>query len=207
MSYQWDVSASRYRDAQSGRFVSETQIRSAVDQVVQASTDQMVTLTKALQEGRTTLAVWQADMMRAVKDVNLATAVAAHGGRQAMAPADWLYVARDVKAQYQYLRGWAQDIASGAAPLDGRLIARAELYGIRATAAYEGMKLRDVKNSGATVLVRNVLAGGADHCHQCPDLSARGWVPADEMVPVGSRQCMARDRCHLEFRAARAEAA
>lgn len=197
-AYQWDLSASRYRDASTGKFVSERDIRGAVDQVVNAAQQQMVDLTTALREGRTTLGVWQADMMRAVKDANVATAVAAHGGRQAMAPADWLFIARDIKGQYGYLRGWAAEIEAGAVPSIGR----AELYGIRATSAYEGMRLRDMRNSGADVLVRNVLDTAAEHCSECPALSARRWVPLDEMVPVGQRKCLSRDRCRLEYRAA-----
>jgi hypothetical protein len=194
-NFTWDLQSSRYRDPDTGRFVPESVIRAEVDRIADASITRMVSAAKSLQTGQATIADFQTSIMTEIKTVNVAASMAAHGGRNAMAPADWLWTARDIKDQYSYARAWADDLKSGAAPLDD------------AVSTYENMRLRDARNSGAPVLVRNVLHA-AEHCAGCMSAAGLGWVPLDQMPPLGSRTCKANDRCSLSYRAgAESEAA
>lgn len=204
MAFVWDLGASRYRDADTGRFVPEASIRAEVDRIADASIERMVNGARRLQAGRSTLAEFQDVLMAEIKTVNVAVSAAAHGGRNAMAPADWLWTAREIKSQYAYARNWAADIASGKAPLDDRLLARARLYGNHAVSTYENMRLRDARNSGAPVLVKNMLHS-AEHCEGCTSATALGWVPIEQMPPLGTRTCKANDRCSLSYQSAKAE--
>lgn len=199
----YDARSGRYR-ADDGRFVPAAEVRRAVDNLADLSSQRMAALTTRLQSGALSLADWQQQAMAEVKSAHLAGGIAAHGGRDRMAPADYGLIGRRIRDEYGFLRQWAADIASGAAPLDGRLLSRAQLYGQAARGTYEAVRARDERNRGNDQ-ERNVLHGG-DHCTLCPALSARGWVPIGSLPPIGSRPCKARDRCSLEYRVAPAQA-
>lgn len=38
------------------------------------------------------------------------------------------------------------------------------------------------------------------NCNDCPPLADLGWVPIDEMVPIGESACLVRCRCSVEYR-------
>jgi hypothetical protein len=194
-NFTFDPRASRYRAAD-GRFGRERTLRTWLDAAIDQSATRTVALTQQLQQGTVTLAEWQAEMMQTIKASHVAAASAAHGGRQMMAPADWGWTGAKVKEQYQFLRNWANEIASGVAPLDGRLVARARLYADAPVATYEGMKARDARTSGLSLEEKNVLSA-ADHCGECPGLTARGWVPLGTLPAIGTRECRVRDRCRI----------
>lgn len=47
---------------------------------------------------------------------------------------------------------------------------------------------------------QNVLTQTAQHCAECPELSARGWVKIGSLPLPGARECQSNCKCHLEFR-------
>lgn len=196
--YTYDPVSSRYR-ATSGRYVSPEQLHSAVVKMADASSQRLAALATRLQSGSLSLADFQAGLMAEVKTTHLAAAMAAHGGRNMMSQADYGYAGSQIKAQYQYARAWVQDIASGAAPLDGRLVARAKLYGRASVGTFDAVQARDARNSGALMEERNVLHSG-DPCQECPSLSAQGWVSLGTLPRVGQRVCKANCKCSIERR-------
>jgi hypothetical protein len=198
VAYTWDLQASRFRGPR-GRFVSERQLHGGLMNMANVAGDRMAALTTRLQAGQIQLAEWQAAMMAETQVVHVAASLAGHGGRAMFSPADWSVVSAQVRQQYQYLRAWSEDIANGTAPLDGRLVSRSRLYARSSLGSFELMRERDARNSGAEIEERNVLAA-ADHCGECPALSARGWVPLGSLPPVGSRRCRANDACRIERR-------
>jgi hypothetical protein len=198
VSYRFDRRLGRYRDVASGRLISDRVVRDGVDNLADLTSERMAGYSRALLDGSMSLADWQARMMADIKAAHVAGGVAAHGGRVQMSLADWGRVGQRVRAQYGYLRQFAQDITSGRQPLDGRLVARAQQYGQAARVAYETIKAADDRARGMTV-ERNVLHG-RDHCAECPKLSERGWVTIGSLPPIGSRACRVRDRCTIERR-------
>jgi hypothetical protein len=199
MANTFDPRLGKYRD-EGGRFVAERTIRDAVDNLADLSSERMAALAQRLQAGSLMLADFQTQAMVEIKSAHLAAGIAAHGGRAQMAPADYGFLGRHIRDEYAFLRQFADDIASGKQPLDGRLINRARMYGQAARSTFEAVRRRDERNRGNDE-ERNVLHGG-DHCSLCPDLSARGWVPIDSLPPIGSRPCGPYDRCTLSFRVA-----
>jgi hypothetical protein len=195
MAFTYAPRAGRYRDA-SGRFVPESAVRVAVDAVTDAGTERIADLTRQLQAGTLPLARWQQQMSVELKTLHVATAMVANGGRQQMAPSDYGRVGARLREQYQFLGQFAADLASGKQPLDGRLLARAELYGQAARAGFEAERRRLAGIRGESE-ERNVLHP-ADHCRECLSETARGWVRIGTLVPVGQRIC--RTRCHCTIR-------
>lgn len=197
MAYTYDRRLGRYRDSR-GRLISNSVVRDAVDNVADLASKRLGDLARGLQNATVSLADWHTQSMAEIKAAHVATGVAARGGWKQMAPADWGRIGQRIRREYGYLRTFATDIASGKQPLDGRLVARAEMYGQAARMTYEAIKAADDKARGMLV-ERNVLHG-RDHCGQCPKLAARGWVPIGSLPPIGSRLCRVRDRCTIERR-------
>jgi hypothetical protein len=117
---------------------------------------------------------------------------------------DWGWVGQRLRTQYQYLDGFAQDVASGKQMMDGTLAVRASLYALAATGTNREMERRQARLRGEQQ-ERNQL-GAADHCPGCLDQTARGWQPIGSLVPVGSRSCLARCHCSMTYRTAPAAA-
>lgn len=197
--YRYDPVALRYR-GRDGRFVPERRIKAAVDDMIDGGTERLVGMTDALRSGRMPLAEWQRAMMDELRQMHGGAAILAHGGKQAMSPSDWGWTGFRVRTEYRYLRNWAREIADGTAPLDGRMLARARLYGGASRVTFEQMKMRDARNGGMQ-FERWVLSP-ADHCSGCPNQAARGWVPLGTLPPIGSNPCKSNCRCSKQTRRA-----
>jgi hypothetical protein len=196
--FTWDAASGRYRGAQ-GRYVSQATVRDAVDDVLDAATARMQALARRLQAGTLDLATWQRDMAAEIKASHLAAAMVAHGGKPAMSKSDYGWTGRRIRTEYDYLRNFARQVASGEQPLTDQIVARAALYGQAGRATYEGMRERDALGRGEDE-ERNVL-GPADHCTDCVGASAQEWGPPGTLVPIGRRQCKVNCHCRIERRA------
>lgn len=196
MALSWNESAGRFVNAR-GQFVSEQTVRLVIDDIADGASARMAALSQAMLDGNLSLAEWQAGMMRTIKLSQLATATIAHGGQAQMGFPEYGASGRAIRDQYDYLRGFAADIASGRQPLTGGLTARARQYGQAARVAFEREYGRDQMTRGYR-FERNIL-GASEHCSLCPELSARGWVPIGSLPPIGSRPCRAQDRCRLAY--------
>jgi hypothetical protein len=137
-------------------------------------------------------------MATEIKVQHLAAAMIAHGGRNAMTQADYGWTGQRIRDQYDYLRKFAEGIASDTQPLADQAIARAALYGQAGRATYEAMRAGDAVTRGENE-ERNVL-GAADHCTDCVGASAQSWVPLGTLIPIGSRICKANCRCRIDRR-------
>lgn len=194
----WDAAQRRYRDA-GGRFVAESAVRNALEDVTRASAASMRRLSEQLQAGEITVAQWQTRMAAEVKTMHVVSATVAHGGKAQMGHSDYGWTGSVIKEQYRYLRRFAADIESGRQPLAG-VAARAELYAHAGRQTYERMRARDHAATGYDQ-ERNVL-GPAEHCPGCLLATSSGWVLIGTLTPPGSRECRVRCRCSLQFRRA-----
>lgn len=199
MAFVWEAARGRFRDSVTGRFVRERAVQGAARQVVEAHSARMAAVTNQLREGLIPLADWERSMRAEIKLAHLTQMMAAHGGRNAMTQSDYGWIGNRVKEQYQYLNRFAAEIASGEQALNGRLVARAQMYGQASHATYEATRARDAEAQDIPMQERNVLGSG-DPCTECPALSARGWVPLGTLPPVGSRACLANCKCRIERR-------
>ena len=193
--FTWD--GHWYRDAR-GRFVSRASVEAAQRRMARALEERMVALSLALQDGTLSLGGWQTGMLRLIKEGHVATYAAARGGWGNLSQADFGRMGPHVRAQYEYLRRFAEQIASGQQPLNGRLIARTRLYARSTWTTFEIERLRvNLVNDFSEV--RNIL-GIAEHCPGCVEATSLGWVKVEDMPPIGTRDCLANCHCHYEYR-------
>lgn len=119
-------------------------------------------------------------------------------------------VRRDVEehlaAELGYLDAFADDVADGRVPRDGRFVRRAMLYGAAGWGLYMLLRGREARRRGYGE-ERSILDPGAEHCAECAGEADRGWRPLGELVPIGSRQCRGGCRCRMEYRNAAGETA
>jgi hypothetical protein len=197
--FLWNPVKRLYQDIKTGKYLTPQEVRIAVDQVIDGYQAALVTISTKLQVGEITLAEWQLQMARMVKDLHVATAVAANGGFANMSQADYGFVGSEVKKQYQFLQGFADDIVSGKQLVkSGSLVARARLYAQAARTSYEQTARRREKRAGE-IQERRVL-GSADHCPDCVALAAKGWQPIGTLPAIGQGTvCLANCRCSFDF--------
>lgn len=205
MSLTFDAASGRYRDSATGRYLSEQAVRRVVDQIADGASERLAALSRQMLAGELSLAEWQAGAMRTIKLAHVATATIAHGGQARMTFGHYGSVGQDIRSHYQFLRGFAEQIASGEQPLTDGLIARARQYGQASRVTFERAYGQDQQRRGFQSC-RNIL-GAAEHCAQCREQTARGWVPAGSLVPIGSRTCRGNCRCRIAYSREAARAA
>jgi len=203
-NFTWVDKLGKYRDLKTGRFVSEKLITRELDKVVSASAEAMKGLTRRMVDGSLSLPEWQLAMEKEIKLVTRQAAVIARGGLNQMSPADWGRVGAETKRQYQFLRKFANEVASGKQPLNGRAVVRAGLYGESGRGAYQETKRSAAKRKGFTE-ERRVL-GFAEHCESsggldgCVELAAKGWQPIGKLPRIGESPCRTHCHCNFEYR-------
>lgn len=198
MDFYWSESAQRFVDRATGRFLSTLVVNSAVDTVIGKARDHMVEVTQKLQTGDLTLAQWQTQMVDEMKLLLVGASAIGRGGWAQMSQADWGWTGQQLRQQYAYLRNFAHDIATGKQPMDGRLLNRAGMYADYARAIERNMQVRTAVLIGRSE-ERNLL-GQADHCQDCVEETAMGWVPIGTLTLIGGRQCGSRCHCVIQTR-------
>ncbi|SRR5579875_3148483 len=196
-NYLYDPRSRRYRNVESGQYVPAAQVRAAIDTLIDAQTAKARALSERLVNGEIHLAEWQAQMASELKALYVAVGVAARGGFANTTQSDYGFIGSLIKKQYQFLRAFAEQIASGQQPLDGTLVARAALYAQAARGLYETVAQWKAKQAGATQ-EKSVLHP-ADHCADCTGEAAKGWQPIGSLIPIGQRQCRTNCKCSFIY--------
>jgi hypothetical protein len=196
--FAWNETAGRYVNS-FGQFVKFSDVRDALESVMDASAIRMNNLTQQLVDSRVSLAEWQSGMMEQIKLAHTAAAAASRGGWAQMSQADWGAAGRMVRDQYDFLRGFANQIANGTQALDGRALVRADLYGDAPRGTFEEMRRRYETLMNGMEEARRVL-GPADHCEDCLEYAAQGWIPIEQVPRIGNSICLTRCHCSMEYR-------
>lgn len=197
-TYQWDPSTARFRDPDTGRYIARTDVTGVVDNMILQSQRRISVASDLLRGGTMPLGEWQKVMQQEIKRVQLGTEALVRGGWNQMTQADYGRVGARVKEQYAYLSDFTQQIVNGEVRMDGGFMSRARLYAASVRASLHESMTEVVLAAGYTE-ERNVLHP-AEHCVECIDQSAAGWVPLGTLVPVGARQCLGNDKCTMRYR-------
>lgn len=195
--FEYDPRTGQYRHIATGRFVPQSEVRSALDKYLDAKSDRVRDLAQQLQRREISLADWQRAMEREIALTHLASAAAAKGGWAQMTPADFGRVGSLVKAERKYLERFAIQIEEGL-PLDGRFLTRAQLYAQAGRHTFHVMRRREMQARGLG-LVRRILHA-RDSCPGCLHLASLGFRPFGEIPPPGEgTECGRNCHCDEEF--------
>lgn len=197
-AYRYNPAAHRYI-ASNGRFVPDSMVRAELDKALQASQKRMRTYSNKLRDGKMTVAEWQTGMMQEIKSTHLNSAALSKGGWGQMTQADYGRVGQQIRTQYDYLRNFANQIASGEQRLDGVFLRRADMYFEAGRGTYHEFERREMAIRGFDEEA-NILEPTARHCNGCLEQTARGWVPVGSLIRIGARACLTRCRCRIQYR-------
>jgi hypothetical protein len=196
--YTYDVISRRYRNVSTGRYTPATEVRSAVDQVIDTEEQSFTSAASQLISGQITLADFQRQTAANIKTLHIATGLAANGGVNNAGPDDLAHIEDLINRQYEFLRNMGNDIETGKQPMDGRLLARVRLYAHAARGTYEDVVRRLARVGGA--LQEKRILGVADHCIGCLQEYGKGWQPIGTLKDIGDTPCRTLCRCHFIFK-------
>ena len=198
MPYRWEPStgvSGRYRDER-GRFVASSTVRRELDRYLDNS-DPAKALAEALRGRQLSVADWEVAMRRHVKNTHLNAIAMERGGYANMRPQDYGRVGQIVREQYGYLRGFANDIASGKQRLDGTLGVRAKLY---TQAGRESFYRSKQANLQPGIDMVRSIKHARDSCRDCEYLNGKWFKVGDPAYSLpGRRQCNKNCRCTEEY--------
>lgn len=204
-AYGWDEISGRYRDLLTGRFVGQAAVSAELERYLATAQSNITVLSDQLRSGAINLQEWQLGMESNVKLSHTIAGALARGGWAQMTQSDWGWVGRKIRDQYKYLRNFAQEIANGTQPMDGRFMQRAKMYAQAARSTYQEMRRRYFRLSGKALSEARILTPGAEHCEGgsgrpgCVELAALGKQPVGTLPPIGSAQCLTHCLCHFVF--------
>lgn len=196
--YRWEHGTQRFRSRSSGRFVPEDGIRGAVDAISDDASSRMAQLTQRLVDGDSSVEAWERGMRALIKDAHVSTGMAAMGGPDNLSRSDYGRLGFETRRQYDYLSRWAHEVAAGRAPLDGRAIVRARMYGQAARGTYEDIRRVNARDTGKQEERRRLHP--AEHCKTCLSQAAQGWQPVGTLNRIGDSECRTNCRCTFQYR-------
>jgi len=207
----WDADKKQYYEAGTGKYINATALRNnAIEPFIIRVKVAMREVDAKLQSRTITLTEWQSQMTQLVKSSQIAAALVAVGGTPNASDADKAGIALSVAAMLAYLQDFAKDIESGKQKINGRLLARSDLYADATRDAYEEARRNTIIAAaiiaGVTRKERRVLDPGANHCTTddgllgCVELAAKGYQPIGTLPRLYNTPCGVHCRCHFEYK-------
>lgn len=197
---EWVEGAGRYRDPVTKRFVSRAAVRADIDAAITEAQAEMRSLGEQLRTRKISVKRWEVAMRQQVKRVHVWNAAAAKGGRAQLTQADLGRVGQRVREQYQYLRKFAREVASGKQPRDGRLGVRVAMYAQAGRQTYHAVDRLEQEARGMTE--ERSIKHAQDSCQECIAARDASWQPVGTLPLPGERECLTNCKCEMEYRAA-----
>ena len=199
----WGWDGRRYRNLETGRYVSAAQVREWSSLAIGTSSDAMGDLSGLLNEGQLNTHDWTLLMRDEVKDAYIQEYVLGRGGLDQMTQADWGSIGGALREQYRYLDNFARQIADGSVT-PAQIAARARMYAKSAREAFERAQRRVAIAAGMTQIKWTLMP--AEHCPDCVAFADLGWQniaddPYRGATPTsGHTQCLTNCQCIFDFR-------
>lgn len=149
-------------------------------------------------------------MLRRIRSIHLNNAAIAGGGLSNLSDDALEQVVRGfsgvvpdgvdtgLRFHMQRFERMMEEIRSGEQPLDGTFVRRATMYTDAGKQTFDAVNRIEKQREGFTEC-RNVTTA-RESCGECPALEERGFVPLQEMPPIGTRECLTNCKCYLVFR-------
>lgn len=199
MAWGWDEKVKRYRDLDTGRFMSRYEVLEWVQASLDASSVATDQLAQFVIDGVVSPTDFGLLMREELKQEYIRQYLLGIGGRAQMTQADWGSVGGMLTEQYRFLNGFVEEIAAGELS-PGQIRMRVKMY---ANSAREAFERAHGKNAIALDMTEEQWSlGEAEHCEDCIAFSEMGWQPLGTfpMPGAGHTVCLTNCQCHKEFR-------
>lgn len=199
MAYTYDARSDRYRNTETGRYVTRTQALEFVERSLDSSRDAVSQVSALVGQGDISPSDWHRRMREEIKQEHIRQYLLGRGGRGSMTQADYGSIGGMIADQYRYLNGFYAEVRAGTLT-EAQIVTRARMYTNSAREAYERGHRRAIRDTHSEV--RWNLGATERHCDDCLDLAARGWIDIDDLDIYpggGSTQCLTNCDCNLSY--------
>lgn len=185
----------RYRNQDTGRFVSRADILALLESQLQSGEDRLVALAIAFYEGRISYAVWIEQTYIEERRLGLQHSALAKGGFDRFGLDDAAAIAAVLALLLLRNRNTARDVQAGEVTLP-QLLNRVNGYigSIRRLYFATRRRVRRLTDADTTIIERRILSVDAQHCRDCPIHYQRGWQVLGTL-PSPGEQCQCGDHC------------
>lgn len=198
--FSYAADSGRFRNLNTGRFVSRGDINGLLTEQVQTAESRMRDLATAFHEGRIAPASFVDLASTEIKRLALQNEALAKGGFDRLNFSDYGRAGATLRDTYQRIIGSAQDVADGKVTLP-QLLNRMDSYvGEGRKLYYETQRQNaPVAPEGMTTLYRRILDAAAQHCASCVSYYDAGWQtsyvsPGDQCECKGNCRCTVTQR-------------
>ena len=198
MPYQFDPVSHRYRNTETGRFVSSAEVMRLVDEETNRLQVRLKGHARLLVNGKIDIAEFQTRMAQSLKESHLRNAAVGAGGVKQLTPTHYGKVGAELKKQYRFLHGFGQAIADGKLT-EAQIIGRAGMYAASSRTSFYQAEFTSRGKFGC--YAKRLLDPQSQHCESCISYQRPDWTPIQLIIPPGvDCQCGGRCRCRLVVR-------
>ena len=199
MPFVFDGRVGNYRDLDSGRVVSRNKLLELVREDIARSRTRIANLSTQLNNNQISVGNWQRAMVSEIKSLHLRSALLASGGEQGLSNRVLGATGRRLRQEYDALKAFSFQIEKGELS-PAQILSRSQSYTRQAITAFSTAELITRADNGA-VTARRKLDPAAKHCPECPRYQTNGFVPLENVVPIGvACTCRGNCRCVISYR-------
>ena len=154
----WNQLTKRYRNSKTKKTVTANTMLRLRDDFIDRKRDTFSSLTDDLINSRITVQEWLLDMRKRVRDAHSAHYMLARGGRNAMFQDDLDVLSDTIKAQFDYLQKFGEEVRAGNLSAK-QITARSEMYIESAKSSHERAKA-----AGYDIVLPEYPADGSQIC-------------------------------------------
>lgn len=197
LEFYWNKKTQRYHYKDSGKFVSSKAATSLTEKFISQNKDAIRQIADLLIEGKITVNAWEESTAKTLKNTHISLYTLGRGGLKQMSRRDYGIIGSELKKEYQYLRGFSQDILAGKMSAE-QFRDRVSKYVDSSYSTYELGRAESHRQAGYNWERR--IRNAAVSCVSCVVYAARGWQPLSSLPAIGDEcECRARCRCHKEY--------
>lgn len=190
--------AGRYFYTDTKKFVPRAVIENLLEQEQSRLEVRLKSLTRLLADQKIALPDWQAQFAETLKSAHLRMASLAAGGTAGLTSKHYGTIGANLRQQYKYLNGFAQQLASGKISI-ARALQRSGSYASSIRPSFHAAE-KITRSEESFNMGKRLLDSQADHCSDCLGYATDGYVPIDAIVPPGTNcECGQRCRCRVVY--------
>jgi len=196
---QYDSRAGQYRDLTTGRFVRRPEVMRVVEAEEQRLKVELQRHTRALISEQVDIAQWQTKCAESLRASHIRIGALGSGGIENMTSAKYGAIGYQLRTQYEYLSGFAVDLAEGFLT-PAQALVRVGRYSTSIRPSFHRCEQITRQDEGFRTAKRS-LDPIAQHCRSCIRYSTQGrYVPISEVVMPGTAcECGQSCRCQVSY--------
>lgn len=191
--YSWNPKVRRYERA--GKIVEPKTVRGWIEVFTSNTKDRLGKIAEDYRSQAINRSEWFLESKQAIKEMHMAAAMVAQGGREAMTPQAWGRTGGKLKSELSYLKDFNSELFNGKEFSDAEFIARAMKYSSAGYKTYQNGVMERDREAGVKRILR-VLDEGAKNCGDCPGLA--GEYDIKDVPAIGESACGGACNCYFE---------